>query len=262
VRLLVEGVSKAYRDAAGREVAALADVTLAVAPEEFVALLGPSGCGKSTLLGIIAGLLAPSAGAVYFEGAARPGRPLTATVFQEFALFPWRTVRANVEFGLEELGVAPAERAAIAARQLAAMGLAGFADRYPHQLSGGMRQRVGIARALAVDPAVLLMDEPFSALDAQTRALMMEELLGVWERTRQSVLYVTHNIQEAVFMADRVVVLSRRPGRVIDEVPIGLPRPRVEAHQAEPAFARAAERIWGRIKAQARAALLEPERPA
>jgi NitT/TauT family transport system ATP-binding protein len=199
---------------------------------------------------------------VYFDGEPRAGRPLTATVFQEFALLPWRTVRANVELGLEELGLGRGERAAVAAQHLEAMGLGGFEDRYPHQLSGGMRQRVGIARALAVDPAVLLMDEPFSALDAQTRALMMEELLAVWERTRKSVLYVTHNIHEAVYMADRVVVLSRRPGRVLDEVRVALPRPRLEAHQAEPAFARTVEHIWGRIKAQARSALLEPERPA
>ncbi len=260
MRVVVEGVSKTYRDRSGQEVVALQDVSLAVAPEEFVALLGPSGCGKSTLLGIIAGLLPPSAGSVYFEGARRPRRPLTATVFQEFALFPWRTVQANVELGLEELGLGPAERAARARRELEVMGLAGFEGRYPHQLSGGMRQRVGIARALAVDPAVLLMDEPFSALDAQTRTLMMEELLGVWERTRQSVLYVTHNIQEAVFMADRVVVLSRRPGRVLADVPVDLKRPRVESQQGEPAFVHAVEHIWGLIKSQARSALLDPGR--
>jgi NitT/TauT family transport system ATP-binding protein len=232
-------------------------VSLRVEPEEFVALLGPSGCGKSTLLGIIAGLLPATSGAVYFEGARAPGRPLTATVFQEFALFPWRTVRANVELGLEELGMDAAARAAVAARQLETMGLTAFAGKYPHQLSGGMRQRVGIARALAVDPAVLLMDEPFSALDAQTRALMMEELLAVWERARHSVLYVTHNIQEAVFMADRVVVLSRRPGRVLADVRVELARPRAESQQADAAFARAVERIWGLIKDQAQAALLE-----
>src|SRR4029077_4954198 len=192
---------------------------------------GPSGCGKSTLLGIIAGLLPASSGRVYFEGEPRPGRaPVTATVFQEFALFPWRTVRANVEFGLEELGVSGLERAERARHYLDMTGLGRFHDTHPPQLPGGMRQRVGIARALAVEPAVLLLDEPFSALDAQTRTLMMDELLALWERTpqpptlmreglppigvppRQTILYVTHNIQEAVFMADRVIVLSRRPG--------------------------------------------------
>jgi NitT/TauT family transport system ATP-binding protein len=167
-----------------------------------------------------------------------------------------------VEFGLEELGVSGFERAERTRYYLDMAGLQGFEGKYPHQLSGGMRQRVGIARALAVEPAVLLMDEPFSALDAQTRALMMEELLGIWSRTRQSILYVTHNIQEAVFMADRVVVLSRRPGEVLDSVPIKLTRPRSESQQGEPAFIQAVDRIWGLIKSQAKAALLEGEVPS
>jgi len=257
MRVSIEKLSKVYRDRDGRQVIALEDVEFDVEAEEFVAVLGPSGCGKTTLLNIVAGLLPASSGQVTFEGERRPGTPLTATVFQEFALFPWRTARANVEFGLEELGLPGSERAARARRYLDMTGLAGFETRFPHQLSGGMRQRVGIARALAVEPAVLLMDEPFSALDAQTRALMMEELLAIWERTRQSVLYVTHNIQEAVYLADRVVVLSRRPGRVIEIEPIALGRPRTEAHQGDPAFIRAVDRIWGLIKAQARSALGE-----
>ena len=258
MRVVVDRLSKTYVDRHGHTVPALDAVALSVASEEFVALLGPSGCGKSTLLNIVAGLLEPSAGAVYFEGvAAVPDRPITSFVFQEFALFPWRTVQKNVEFGLEELGIAAAERAREARRFLDLTGLAGFETKYPHQLSGGMRQRVGIARALAVDPAVLLMDEPFSALDAQTRQLMQEELLSIWERTRKTILYVTHNIQEAVYMADRVVVLSRRPGRVLAEVAIDLPRPRTEAMMGDPAFVRAAEKIWGLIKAQARAAINE-----
>ncbi|MCI0548381.1 MAG: ABC transporter ATP-binding protein [Candidatus Rokubacteria bacterium] len=234
---------------------ALEAVGLTVAPEEFVAILGPSGCGKSTLLSIIAGLLPPSRGRVFLEGERRPGQPLTATVFQEFALLPWRTVAANVELGLEELGVPARERAARARSYLDLTGLAGFEGKYPHQLSGGMRQRVGLARALAVDPAVLLMDEPFSALDAQTRTLLMDELLAIWERTRKSIVYVTHNIQEAVFMADRVVVLSRRPGRVLEVVPVGLARPRKESVYGEAAFLEATDRIWGLIKSQAEAAL-------
>jgi NitT/TauT family transport system ATP-binding protein len=257
VRVVVERLAKTYSGRDGHAVTALDDVSLVAEPEEFLAILGPSGCGKSTLLGIIAGLLPGSAGGVYFEGERRPGQPQTSTVFQEFALFPWRTARANVELGLEELGLPASERAVRARRHIEQLGLGGFEDRYPHQLSGGMRQRVGIARALAVDPAVLLMDEPFSALDAQTRTLMMEELLEVWERTRKTILYVTHNIQEAVFMADRVLVLSRRPGRVLASVPVALPRPRTEAMLGDPAFVATADRIWGLIRAQAAAALVE-----
>ena len=256
MRIVVERVSKTFHDRRGRDVVALGQVDFAVEPREFVALLGPSGCGKSTLLNIIAGLLPASSGRVCFEGEPRPGRaPVTATVFQEFALFPWRTVRANVELGLEETGVTGPERAERTRRYLDMTGLAGFEAKYPHQLSGGMRQRVGIARALAVEPAVLLLDEPFSALDAQTRTLMMDELLGIWARTRQTILYVTHNIQEAVFMADRVIVLSRRPGEVLDVVPVKLSRPRQEAQQGDPVFVQTADRIWGLIKSQAQAAL-------
>ncbi len=257
MRLVVDGVFKTYTDRAGHDVVALAGVSLAVESEEFCAVLGPSGCGKSTLLNMIAGLLSPSAGTIYLEGTLPAGRAATAMVFQEFALFPWRTAQANVEFGLEEAGVGRTERARRARALMALTGLAGFETRYPHQLSGGMRQRVGIARALAVDPAVLLMDEPFSALDAQTRQLMQEELLGLWERTRQTIVYVTHNIQEAVFMADRVVVLSRRPGRVLAELPVELKRPRVEAMMGEPAFVHAVERIWHLIRHQAEEALRE-----
>jgi NitT/TauT family transport system ATP-binding protein len=257
VKVIVDRAGKRYQDRRGREVIALEDVSFSAASEEFLAILGPSGCGKSTLLGLVAGLLPASAGQIFFEGERGAGRPLTATVFQEFALFPWRTARANVELGLEELGLPAVERTARAHRHIEQMGLRGFEDKYPHQLSGGMRQRVGIARALAVDPAVLLMDEPFSALDAQTRTLMMEELLALWERTRKTILYVTHNIQEAVFMADRVLVLSRRPGRVLDTVVIDLPRPRTEAMLGDATFVRATDRIWKLIRSQAEAALLE-----
>jgi NitT/TauT family transport system ATP-binding protein len=252
VRVVIDRVSKRYGD-----LQALADLEVAVESEEFVAILGPSGCGKSTLLNMIAGLLTPTAGAIYLEGALPAGRTPTAMVFQEFALFPWRTVQANVEFGLEEAGLPAAARHRRALQYIELTGLAGFEARYPHQLSGGMRQRVGIARALAVDPAVLLMDEPFSALDAQTRQLMQEELLAIWERTRQTIVYVTHNISEAVYMADRVIVLSRRPGRVLADIAVELERPRVESMLGEPAFVHAVERIWSLIKGQAQEALRE-----
>ena len=257
MRIRVVDVAKRFGDARGRSVEALGGVTFTVEAEELVAVVGPSGCGKSTLLNLLAGLLRPDAGTIQLDGALRAGRPATAMVFQEFALFPWRTAQANVEFGLEEAGVPARERHAIARRFIELTGLGGFEARYPHQLSGGMRQRVGIARALAVDPAVLLMDEPFSALDAQTRQLLQDELLAIWSRTRQTIVYVTHNIQEAVFMADRVVVLSRRPGRVVEIVPVELGRPRVEAMLGQPAFLGAVERIWSLIKAQARDALRE-----
>jgi NitT/TauT family transport system ATP-binding protein len=253
--VVIEAVSKTYGDRSGQRVEALADVTLTVEAEEFVAVLGPSGCGKSTLLNIVAGLLAPTAGAVHFEGPLAREQTPSAMVFQEFALFPWRTAQANVEFGLEETGVPRAERRRRAGTYIDLMGLRGFEAKYPHQLSGGMRQRVGIARALAVEPAVLLMDEPFSALDAQTRQLMQEELLGIWERTRKTIVYVTHNIHEAVYMADRVVVLSRRPGRLLAEIPVELKRPRTDAVLGEPAFVHAVDRIWGLIKGQAQEAL-------
>jgi NitT/TauT family transport system ATP-binding protein len=226
MRVVLERVSHTYRGRGGQSVEALAGVTFAVEPEELMAVVGPSGCGKSTLLNMLAGLLSPSEGRVGFEGDLPSGRPPTAMVFQEFALFPWRTVQGNVEFGLEEAGVPAMERHAAAHRYVELAGLGGFERRYPHELSGGMRQRVGIARALAVDPAVLLMDEPFSALDAQTRQLMQEELLAIWERTRKTIIYVTHNVAEAVYLADRVIVMTPHPGTVKTEIPITLKRPR------------------------------------
>jgi NitT/TauT family transport system ATP-binding protein len=228
-----------------------------VEPQEVVAIVGPSGCGKSTLLNIVAGLMPASSGRAYFEGAAEGGRPLSAMVFQEFALFPWRTVLDNVCFGLEEQGMPSEIRRQVAREFLDLVGLAGFETKFPHQLSGGMRQRVGIARALAVDPHLLLMDEPLSALDAQARALMQVEMLRLWEKTRKSILYVTHSIQEAVLLADRVAVFSRRPGRLRALLPVPLPRPRDEAAQAGRPFLELVEGIWGLIKAEAAEAMAE-----
>ncbi|HEY7676772.1 MAG TPA: ABC transporter ATP-binding protein [Candidatus Methylomirabilis sp.] len=257
MRLVIEDVSKTYRDREGRPVEALAGVSLAVEPQEVVAIVGPSGCGKSTLLNIVAGLMPASSGRAYFEGAAEGGRPLSAMVFQEFALFPWRTVLDNVCFGLEEQGMPSEIRRQVAREFLDLVGLAGFETKFPHQLSGGMRQRVGIARALAVDPHLLLMDEPLSALDAQARALMRVEMLRLWEKTRKSILYVTHSIQEAVLLADRVAVFSRRPGRLRALLPVPLPRPRDEAAQAGRPFLELVEGIWGLIKAEAAEAMAE-----
>jgi NitT/TauT family transport system ATP-binding protein len=256
MRVRVESLGKRYPGPRGAAVVALDDVSLTVEDGEFVTILGPSGCGKSTLLQIVAGLERPTAGRVTFEGAPADA-PLTAMVFQEHALFPWRSVRANVAFGLEVSGMTPARRQEVVARLLALVGLEEFADRYPHQLSGGMRQRVAIARALAVEPALLLMDEPFSALDAQTRALMQIELMALWERSRRAILYVTHQIQEAVLLGDRVVVMTRRPGRIRAVRPVTLPRPRDETTLREPAFLALVDECWQLIKHDARAALAD-----
>ncbi len=256
MRVRVESLTKVYPGPAAGRLVALEDVSLGVGDGEVVTILGPSGCGKSTLLQVVAGLEVPTGGRVVFEEAP-PGVPLTGVVFQEHALFPWRTVRDNVTFGLEVRGVPPAERQDAARRLLGLVGLDGFADRYPHHLSGGMRQRVAIARALAVEPALLLMDEPFSALDAQTRALMQLELLALWERTRRSILYVTHQIQEAVLLGDRVVVMTRRPGRIRAVLPVPLPRPRDERTMLDPAFLSLVDECWQLIKHDAREALAD-----
>ncbi|MBI3077204.1 MAG: ABC transporter ATP-binding protein, partial [Deltaproteobacteria bacterium] len=192
-----------------------------------VTLLGPSGCGKSTLLMIVAGLYPKTAGEVLLDGCPidRPGLD-RGVVFQEFALFPWLSVKNNIRFGLQMKGVPREEHDRIIRGFVELVGLEGFEDIYPHRLSGGMKQRVGIARALAYDPELLLLDEPFGALDAQTRASLQRMLVGIWEKTRKTVLFVTHSIREAVFLSDKVCVLTARPGRVLDVVPIELPRPR------------------------------------
>jgi NitT/TauT family transport system ATP-binding protein len=215
-QIVIDGVSHCYRPPTGRPVLALEDVSLDIAAREFVALLGPSGCGKSTLLYLIGGFLPTETGRIFIEGKpiGAPG-PDRGIVFQHFALFPWKTVRANVLYGLERMGLAREERERRAQSFIDLVGLTGFEDSYPSQLSGGMRQRTAIARTLAFDPKILLMDEPFGALDAQTRGLMQSELLSIWERTPKTVIFVTHDVQEAVYLADRVAVMSARPGRII-----------------------------------------------
>jgi ABC-type nitrate/sulfonate/bicarbonate transport system ATPase subunit len=207
---------------------ALCDVTLHVAPGEFVCIVGPSGCGKTTFLRVIAGLARPTAGEAQMNGTALNGPgPERGVVFQDYALFPWLTVRQNVAFGLEARGVRGAARSDIAQRYIEMVGLAGFEAYRPRQLSGGMKQRVAIARALANEPAIVLMDEPFGSLDAQSRCAMQSELLRVWDQTHPTIVFVTHSVEEAVYLADRVIVLSARPGRVLAEIPIRLPRLRV-----------------------------------
>jgi len=211
----------------GAPTLALQPTTLNVADNDFITVLGPSGCGKSTLLRIVAGLDEPTAGQVLLDDQpiAGPGAD-RGMVFQSYTLFPWLTVRENICFGLREKGMAAAEQAEIAARFIAEVGLSGFEAHYPKQLSGGMQQRVALARALANDPKILLLDEPFGALDNQTRALMQELLLSIWELHRKTVLFVTHDIDEAIFMANRCVVFSARPGRIKNELAIDLPYPR------------------------------------
>ena len=235
----------------GAPTRALEPTALEVADNDFIAILGPSGCGKSTLLRIVAGLETPSGGTVLLDGrpVTGPG-PDRGMVFQSYTLFPWLSVRDNVCFGLRERGVARAEQRAIADRYLAQVGLTGFENHSPAQLSGGMQQRTALARALANDPKILLLDEPFGALDHQTRELMQELLLGIWEADRKTVLFVTHDIDEAIFMASRVVVMSARPGRIKCDIPIALPHPPSYRIKTTPAFAAYKERLTEEIRVE------------
>ena len=246
--LQIRSVSHRYSDT---EV--LRDVSFDVAGAEIVCLIGPSGCGKSTLLRLIGGLERPDAGAVLISGTPPEGslNPLTY-IFQDFALLPWRTVAGNISLVLEDHGIRGAERRAIIDNVLARTKLAEFADALPRQLSGGMKQRVAIARALAVNPAVMLMDEPLSALDAQTRELLMDDLVTLWTRSPFTAVYVTHNLAEAVRLGHRIVVLSRRPGRISEVVDIDMP---LDARRADdPDLARHQQRLWGVMRDAARAA--------
>ncbi len=236
-KLLVRRVRMVFPRRRGDPVVALEEISLSVRDEEFVVIVGPSGCGKSTLLRLVAGLMEPTSGEMLLDG--RPIRGPSADrgmVFQSYTLFPWLTVQRNVEFGLALRRVPAEERRRVAARFIAEVGLEGFEDAYPEQLSGGMRQRTALARALANDPEILLMDEPFGALDSQTRQLMQELLLRIWEHAHKTVLFITHDIDEAILLADRVLVMTARPGRIKKEMRIDLPRPRDIALLTEPAF--------------------------
>lgn len=250
MELRLEGISHRY-DA----LTVLEDISLTVEEGETLALIGPSGCGKSTLLGILGGLLQPSAGRVVATGAV-PANCLNHVtyVFQDFALLPWRSVADNVSLALEHHPLSTSERHERIAEVLQRTGLNDFAAAFPAQLSGGMRQRVGIARALAVMPAVLLMDEPLSALDAQTRDLLMEDFLDLWVRERTTAVYVTHNLNEALRLADKVAVLSRRPGRLREIVPLTIPQAERGSAAALTELARLHDHLWGLIKDEARTA--------
>jgi len=248
--LLVEGVGHLY----GR-MRALERIDLTVKAGEILALVGPSGCGKSTLLGIMGGILRPSEGKVALRGAParRSLNPFTY-VFQDFALLPWRTVAGNVALALEHHRLNAAERAERVGAVLARTKLAEFAEAYPRQLSGGMRQRVGIARALVVEPEILFMDEPLSALDAQTRELLIEDFIALWEGTGAAAVHVTHNLAEAIRLADRIVILSRRPGRVREIVPVAVPRAERASGAAAAELAALERQLWEHIRTEAREA--------
>ncbi|MSQ73143.1 MAG: ABC transporter ATP-binding protein [Betaproteobacteria bacterium] len=255
IKLAAHRISKVFRKE-DTEIEVLRDISLSVRDGEFVSMVGASGCGKTTFLRILDGLIKPTSGKVTIGDAEITGPgPDRAFVFQQDGLMPWRTVASNVAIGLEIQ-----HRASDASRKLvkefiALVGLAGFEKHYPHELSGGMRQRVNIARALAVEPEVLLMDEPFAALDAQTREIMQSELLRIWNESRRTVVFITHQIDEAVFLSDRVIVLTARPGRLKEEVVIDLPRPRMLAMKRTPEFVYYTDRIWRLIEEEVRTAV-------
>jgi NitT/TauT family transport system ATP-binding protein len=244
-KIQFDAVGKTFRSR-GSEVIALDDIRLEVSAGEFLVIVGPSGCGKSTLLDLLGGLAEPTSGRILVDGQPVTGPGLDrGVVFQQYALLPWRTAQGNVEFGLEAKHVPRRERAAKAREYLDLVGLGTFRDRYPHELSGGMKQRVAIARSLAFDPDVLLMDEPFAALDAQTRDGLQDELLNIWEKTGKTVVFITHGIDEAVYLGQRVAVMTSRPGRIKQVVDVPLTaRSATEDLRSDPEFARYRHEIW------------------
>lgn len=252
-KLAIESVSRVFPAVrGGKPTRALEPIDLQIAANDFVTILGPSGCGKSTLLRLIAGLDSATSGRILLDGKAVTGPgPDRGMVFQSYTLFPWLTVAENVAFGLREKGVPVAERKKIVDQWLERIGLTSFAHHFPKQLSGGMQQRTAIARALANDPDLLLLDEPFGALDNQTRALMQELLLGIWERDKKTVLFVTHDIEEAIFLASRVVVMTARPGRIKSDIMISLPHPRHYTIKTSPEFSALKARLTEDIRAEA-----------
>src|SRR5580765_355821 len=252
-KLAIENVARTFPGVrGGAATVALQPVSLNVADNDFISILGPSGCGKSTLLRIVAGLDTPNAGRVLLDGAPVTGPGADrGMVFQSYTLFPWLTARQNICFGLREKNMPLPQQDEIAAHYIAKVGLGGFEHHYPKMLSGGMQQRTALARALANDPKILLLDEPFGALDNQTRALMQELLLGIWEAEKKTVLFVTHDIEEAIFMAGRVVVMSARPGRIKAEVAVDLPHPRLYTVKTTAEFSALKARLTEEIRVEA-----------
>lgn len=267
-KIVVRGLRKRFA-VRGRPVEALAGVDVEIRSGEFFCIVGPSGCGKTTLLRILAGLETRSAGSIEVlrEGADKAGtaRPLNSMVFQEQSIFPWKSVRDNVAFGLKARGFPRRERHRIADEYIRKVGLSGFEDALPHQLSGGMKQRVSIARALANDPEILLMDEPFAALDEQTKLVLQAELLRVWEELRKTVVYVTHSIDEAIVLADRILVMSARPGRIKDVIDVGavFARPRhVDSVKSSARYGELFGRVWALLRDEVAAARAEEDAAA
>ena len=257
-KIIARNVGKVYETSRG-QVEALVDFSLEVEEGEFLCIVGPSGCGKSTFLRILAGLEPLTSGEYQIAPGDDPNKPLNNVVFQEYAIFPWKTVIENVAFGLQMRGVPKRERTAVAMDWLERVGLRKFADHYPGQISGGMKQRVSIARALANDPEVLLMDEPLGALDAQTRTVMQEELMRIWEETRKTVVYITHSIEESVLLGDRVVLMTAHPGTLKEIFPVGLPRPRSHETTATPAYAELTYAIWQSLQGEVMRAMQEQQ---
>ena len=246
-KLKIDNVVKEYVGNKGKTVA-LNGVSLDIKENEFICVVGPSGCGKSTLLNIIAGLLEPTSGAVYLDGKKIEGTGVERGVlFQGYALFPWRTVLKNVMFGLEMKRMPKDQAEKIAKKYIKAVGLEGFEHAYPKELSGGMRQRVAIARAYAADPEVLLLDEPFGALDAQTRVQLQSELLNTWEHEKKTCFFITHDVDEAIILAQRVIIMSARPGRIKKIVDIDIPYPRTQATKTDPRFLELKTEIWNEV---------------
>jgi NitT/TauT family transport system ATP-binding protein len=255
-KIALRDVSKTFQ-VGGEDFVALKDVTLDIADNEFVTVVGPSGCGKSTMMNTLAGLEEPSGGTVLVDGeAVRGPGPERGVIFQQYALFPWLTVRQNVEFGMKTARVPKAERRERAEHFIRLVGLERFADALPKTLSGGMKQRCAIARAYTMNPSILLMDEPFGALDALTRVNLQEQLLETWSQDRRTVMFITHDVDEAVFLATRVIVMAARPGRVVDVIEVDLPYPRTEDMRLSPQFGEIRRRVWHSVYHQ------ESDRPA
>lgn len=256
-KVSVENIEKDWGGVGDERVEALSGISFVLESNEFLCIIGPSGCGKSTLLNIIGGLEKPTEGRISFSDIKDPTKPLTKMVFQEFALFPWKNVVENITLGLKFKGVASHHREKIAHDLIGVMRLRGFENKYPHELSGGMKQRVAIARALANDPEVMLMDEPFGSLDAQTRIILQDELLRIWEQKRMTVCFVTHNIEEAILLGDRICVMTARPGSVKATILVELPRPRTPELRMSAAFTNLYKQVWELLKEEVNKALYE-----